>query len=209
MRAFARYRARARWLIARTPAAFWVLTVLLALLSVRIAALVGGRSPPLGRRVVVTTRSVGAGRRLARRDVRLVRAAPGLLPPDPVERLETAVGRVAVVDLQAFQVVRVRKLAAVGTSATGALIPHGWRAIGVPADDATPVVRVGSWVDVVAVFEGRSGLVSKVVVSGSRVVELAQRRVTIAVPFAAVTHVAEALVGGHVLLAVAEPHQPP
>ena len=203
MDGYTRYRARARRFLARTPGAFWIGSAVVGLVIFRSTAL-GGPAALAGRRVVVVDRAVLTGHRIGSPDVRFTAAPDGLIPEDAVTTFSDAVGRVATADLAARTVLR-RSQVGVGRTGAQALIPFGWRAVGIPATDAVPALRPGEWVDVVAAFDGPSASPPEVIVPRGRVVEVSERRVTVAVPAPSLTRVVGALVQGHVLLAVAAP----
>ena len=140
----------------RSPVAWWATTLLLALVTALVVGRMVARAEAelarLGSRrvVAVVVRPVPAGAvvtadAVARREVpaAFVPAAPVVLDP---------VGRRATVALLPGEVVVTAKLAPAGRSAVAALLPPGTRGVAVPRAAATPPVRPGDVVDVLATF---------------------------------------------------------
>ena len=119
-----------------------------------------------------------------------------------------AEGRVVVAPVAAGEVLLERRLAPAGLTGVAALVPAGHRAVAVPVDVAlgvaSPEVRVGDRVDVLAVFEVTdAGEPPAGVVAGAvSVVAVDEQSVTVAVRDDDAPRVAFAAARGTVALAV-------
>ena len=136
-------------------------------------------------------------------DLRLVRAPRSVVPADAARFARTVAGRTVTVAVPARSMVLTSSVGARGRRGVAALIPPGWRSIGVPIDDATPTLRVGIRVDLLGVFTRgaiRDGPPSEVLAADVGVVEVNEHRVTVAVPGPSVARVAEGLVNGQVIV---------
>lgn len=210
--------AEAGWRLRRSPLAWWVVSIVLALTTAAVvdAALATGRRQQAAGAtapVQVAARSIGAGEALGPGDV-TVRRLPLAALPD-ADRVLDPIGRVATVDLAAGEVLLEARLAPVATSATAARLPAGSRALAVPATaSTTPPLEAGDLVDVLATFdvagtadgpEQTTAAPTVTVVEGASVVAADEDAVTVAVPAAEAPRLAFALARGSVLLALVAP----
>ena len=206
MRRFAVLRWNVRRLVHRSPVLFWGLTIVAALVAARVSAVVASPATTAGSNVVVSRHALATGRVIQAVDVTLLRAPTALVPFGAAARLDAVVGRAVRVPVGANSVLRTTQLAAPGQRGAAALVPSGWRVVGLPFNEATPAVRIGQHVDLVTVFDvgaGAAGATASVVAEGAVVVQVSDRRVGVAVPAAVVPRIAEGLVAGHVVMALA------
>jgi Flp pilus assembly protein CpaB len=192
----------------RSPLAHRAVTTVVAVLTAYVVAQLAADARDGAARygrptaVVVATRAVPAGAVVRVGDVERRTLPLGALPDGYLT--EPPVGRVAVVPLFRGQVVVAGHVARPGANGVAALVPRGWRAVAVPTDGASPPLRTGDRVDVLATF-GREGQgpPTAVVASGARVLTVRGDTVTIAVPAARAPQVAFAVAAGAVTLALA------
>jgi pilus assembly protein CpaB len=179
-----------RFRLSRSPMAFWVAVVLLALFTGSLVARLVGRADALADRygplrpVVVAARPVERGAELGAADltVRLLPAA--FLPEGAVASAGQVAGRTAVVPLVAGQPVLRAHLAPDGLSGVAALLPPGTRGVVVPAAGASALVRRGDLVDVLATFEPSvtgGGEPTLAVAADALVVDVGEDSATVAV----------------------------
>ena len=193
--------------ITRSPAAFWLGAVSLALCTgLLVAGLVGRAAAEAARfgrlrTVAVATRALEPGRVVAPADIATRRLPAALVPagaaPSPA-------GRTVVVRVFPGEVVLRGQLAPWGLRGVAALLPPGTRAVTVPLHDTDPVRR-GDIVDVLASFDpsvsgGRDPTFA--VAEGALVVAVGDGSVTVAVSPDEATHVAFAAANGVVALAI-------
>ena len=187
----------------RVPGLFWVFTVLGALVVARMSSVVAASTGRPGVDVVVSRGAMPVGHVVAPDDVRVVRAPRSVVPADAARFARTVAGRTVTVAVPARSMVLTSSVGARGRRGVAALIPPGWRSIGVPIDEATPTLRVGIRVDLLGVFTRgaiRDGPPSEVLAADVGVVEVNEHRVTVAVPGPSVARVAEGLVNGQVIV---------
>jgi Flp pilus assembly protein CpaB len=192
--------------LVRNPLAFWTTAVSLALLSALTTARLVGRAASEAARygglrpVLVATRAVPVGAPLRAADTAVRRIPAAFVPPGALRSLPT--GRRVLVPLFPGQAVLRAHVSPAGVGGLSALLPPGTRALAVPAGEATPPLRVGDTVDVIAVFATDAGAEPAFPVArGARVVAVGAGRVTIAVTPAEAARVAFALAAGQVVLA--------
>jgi Flp pilus assembly protein CpaB len=203
--------ASVRWYrLRRHPFGYWLVTFVLAGLAAssvgRVTAQADAAERQWGRRVsVVVVRSpVAAGAVVAVGDVVTASVPASLVPSGAAASVDVVVGRAALVDLSAGEVVLTRRLAPDGLRGVVALIPPGMRAVAVPVGDSALRLSVGDAVDVLATFEvdPAAGAPTVAVASGALVVEVRADAVTVAVPADAAPRVAYALARGTLTLAL-------
>ena len=142
----------------RSPLGFWVVAVLLALLTGTTVSRIVGRAEAASaeygsrRTVIVARHDVDAGARLSAGDVS-PRVMPAAFVPAGAVAGAPPVGRVVVVPLTRGEVVVDRQLAPNGLSSAAALVPPGTRAIALPTGGLAPPLRRGDVVDVYATFD--------------------------------------------------------
>ena len=194
--------------ITRSPAAFWLGAVSLALCTgLMVAGLVGRAAAEAARfgrlrTVTVATRALEPGRVVARTDVATRRLPAALVPAGAVA---APAGRTVVVRVFPGEVVLRGQLAPWGLHGVAALLPPGTRAVTVPLHDTKVPVRRGDVVDVLASFDpsvsaGRDPTFA--VAEGALVVAVGDGSVTVAVSPDEATHVAFAAANGVVALAI-------
>lgn len=196
--------------IARTPVVFWSATAALALLTATATARLVGRAAAEAARygglrpVLVATRAVPVGATLTAADTAVRRVPAAFVPPGALRALPA--GRRVVVPLHPGEAVLAAHLSPAGAGGLAALLPPGTRAVAVPTGEATPPVRVGDAVDVIAVFATDAGTEPAFAVArAARVVAVGGDRVTVAVSPEEAARIAFALVAGQVVLAAVGP----
>lgn len=196
---------------ARRPAAWWLGTTLLAVLTGAVVSGLAGRAEAARRewgdvrRVAVATVAIEAGDEIAAGDV-VERELPVAVVP--ADALDTApVGRVAIVALYPGEAVLAGRVAPEGLRGVAALLPPDSRALAVPAGPGTPPLEQGDTVDVLVTVdpEGATDEPTFPLVEGATVVAADDAGATIAVPTADATRVAFALTAGRITLALAAP----
>lgn len=117
---------------------------------------------------------------------------------------EDPTGRRVADAVSAGEVVTEHRLAGGDRRGVAALVPDGWRAVAIPAVEATLPVQVGQRVDVLAAADaGEAGPVGEVVAEDGIVVHVADdSAVTVAVAGEDAERVVAALAGGYVALAL-------
>lgn len=152
--------------------------------------------------VAVADRFIAVGDEIDPADVSMVERPTAHVPDDAVVRDPS--GRTTRVAVTAGEILVTGRLAGEGRSGPAALVPEGWRALAVPTVDASPPVRPGDLVDVLASFD--PGLVpddpSRFVATDAVVVAVSDEAVTVAVTPSRSTDVAFALANGIVVLAL-------
>ena len=144
---------------ARSPLAFWLIVVVLATLTGSVVARLTGRARAEAARygslrpVVVARGSIDAGAVIERDDVEVRSVPSAFVPPGALDSAGAAVGRTVVVPVFGGEEVLDAHLAPAGLRGLAALLPPGTRAVAVPTGAATPPLRRGDTVDVLATFE--------------------------------------------------------
>lgn len=196
-------RARLR----RSRLAHWLAAVVAAVVIANSVSGTVGRAQAEAARfrpqvtVAVITRSVATGRAITDADFER-RPWPRSLLPDSVP-VADPVGRVALADLVPGDVVVAARVAPDGLRGNRALLPRGRKALAVARGVATPRVRPGDWVDVLATFEpGAAGDEDPTfaVARRSLVIDVGDEAVTVAVTADEAPRVAYALAVGTVTL---------
>ncbi|MFN2502941.1 MAG: Flp pilus assembly protein CpaB [Acidimicrobiales bacterium] len=148
-----------RFRLSRSPLAFWLVTVLLALMTGLVVARFVGQAQSLAARygplrpVVVASREVERGTEVEPADLAVRQVPAAFLPETATRSVAEVAGRTTVVPLLAGQPVFRGHLAPEGLAGVAALLPPGTRAVAVPVGGASVVVRRGDVVDVLASFD--------------------------------------------------------
>lgn len=196
--------------LSRSPLPFWVVAVALASLTglsvSRLAerAEAGAARYGPARPAVVAIRPVEPGATIRAADV-AVRVLPRALVPAATLRIPP-IGRTAVAPLFPGQTVVTGQVAPSGLSGVAALVAPGRRAIAVPTGGASPPLRVGDVVDLLATFDpeaaaGRDPTFA--VAEGATVVAVGDETVTVSVSPRDAARVAYAATAGVVTVALA------
>lgn len=192
----------------RYPLAWWTLVVVVAgvagfavTLSVASAQSAASRYDGLTN-VAVITRALPAGTTLRSVDVRTESRPRAFLPESQL--VLSPVGRTLTSPVSAGDVVTELNAGGAGLSETAALISRDERAIALSLHGLHPSLRIGDRVDVLATFEREDATAEPtiVVTEGSRVVQLNEDSVMVAVPAVVATKVAFAATRGEVVLAL-------
>ncbi len=143
----------------RSPFTFWLAVAGLALTTALVVAQAVGRANSLAghygplRPMVVASRTLDRGTEVKAADL-AVRHLPARFRTDgSFESVRQVEGRVAVVPLVAGEPVLRAHLAPDGLTGVAALLPPGTRAVAVPTGSASPPLRVGDVVDLLATLE--------------------------------------------------------
>lgn len=107
--------------------------------------------PPIS--LVATVERVARGDVLAEEILELVTLPSHFAPPGAMRDIAGAVGRIAVTDIAAGEIVTAIRLAGAEAGPTASLVPPGMRAVQVPVSGAVDV-EPGDLVDVIATFGG-------------------------------------------------------
>jgi pilus assembly protein CpaB len=138
----------------RRPAAFWSLTVGLALVTGVTAAAITGRAAAdleawgTAEVVAVATRDLDAGAVVGPDDVRWEARPLAVVPDDVLVEGSTAVGRVVVAGIRRGEAVVAGRLAPDGLHGLAALLPPDTRAVTIPSGRGRLDVQPGDQVDV-------------------------------------------------------------
>jgi Flp pilus assembly protein CpaB len=149
---------RRRW--PRTTKIFAVLAVACGLAAFAItrgyAAQVDALRPAVGpwAPVVEAARGVSRGSVLGANDVALAAVPEAFAPSVALRTTADALGRVALVDLAAGEIVTATRVSAGGTGPLASLVPPGLRAVSVPIATPVPGLAAGDRVDVIASVGG-------------------------------------------------------
>jgi pilus assembly protein CpaB len=201
--------------LARSPFAFWLAVAGLALATAAVVAGALGRADSLAgqygplRPVVVAARPVEAGTELKAADV-AVRRLPGRFRIDGSFATAGQVeGRTAVVPLVQGEPVLRAHLSPDGLGGLTALLPPGTRAVAVPTGSASPPLRRGDLVDLLATFDpsatgatGDAGDATLAIALDAPVVDVGTDAATVAVTPAEARAVALAISRGAVTVAL-------
>lgn len=167
------------------------------------------------RRVAVATRDLDPGEQLTSDAVVWHDLPVAVVPDDAVT--DDPAGRPVAERILRDEVVRGARLGTAGTSGLAARLAPGWLAVALPADDRTPPVRVGDRADLYVATATDPTATEPTVATGStaarppagrrltagaRVLEVTDRRITVAVPRADAPEVAAAIATSTVILAV-------
>ena len=107
--------------------------------------------PPVS--VVAAATDVARGTVLTEASLEVVTLPSRFAPPGAMRDIARAMGRIAVTDVAAGEVLTRLRLAGSGSGPTASLVPSGMRAVQVPVTSAVGV-KPGDLVDVIATFGG-------------------------------------------------------
>jgi Flp pilus assembly protein CpaB len=195
--------------LSRSPVVFWALVALLAVLTATVVGGLTGRARAEAARygslrtVAVARRAVDAGTVLRPSDVSEERVPAAFLPEGWVRSASEVVGRTVVVALFQGAPVLRGQVAPWGVRGVAALLPPGARAVAVPTGGATPKLRTGDVVDVLATLDAEVGAGEEPTVEvavGALVVDVGEEAATVAVAPDEARRVAFALTAGSVTL---------
>jgi pilus assembly protein CpaB len=197
-----------RWRFARrSPSTFWIVTVLLAVVTGTVVTRLVERAAADAARygsprpVAVARHAVEPGDVVDDSDV-TVREMPASLVPDGALR-SPPVGRVAVAPLLPGQIVVAAQFAPQGLSPVAALLPRGRRAVAVPTGGVAPPLRRGDVVDVFVTVDDADPPTFPVA-SRALVVATDDDTVTVAVTERELPRVAFAVARGVIAVALAD-----
>lgn len=196
----------------RSPFAFWLAVAGLALVTALFVTGAVGRADALAaqygplRPVVVAARPVERGTQLGGGDL-AVRRLPARFRVDGSFAAPGQVeGRTAVVPLVAGEPVLRAHLAPDGLAGVTALLPPGTRAVAVPTGSASPPLKKGDVVDLLATFDasatGATGDSTLAIALDAAVVDVGTDAATVAVTPAEARAVALAMSRGAVTVAL-------
>lgn len=152
-------RGRMRRALRRSSVVWWTGAVVLSLVT---ASIVSGNLSRAAREadgwgtqrpVWVVRRAVPAGDVVVAADVTLSRRPKRVVPLGALGASASPVGDATRVALVPGEFVVGDRLAARGVRGLAALVAPGYRAVAVPVDDASPQLRAGDRVDVIATFD--------------------------------------------------------
>lgn len=195
----------------RRPAAWWLLTLVLAAVTGQVVSTTVDRAEERsarygdGRPVLVVTAELAAGAVLTDADAEL-RSLPAALVPEASVGAEALGSRVRS-PLFPGEVVHRDRLAPAGMSAVAALLPPGTRGVAVAHGDEALPLAPGDVVDVLATVgavppDDATSAPTVTVTSAAVVVAVGEAAVTVAVPLDDTTRVAYAATIGVVTLAL-------
>lgn len=197
--------------VRRSALLWWTLTLALALLTATVVGSSIGRATRgahawgSDRMVWVVQRAVDAGDVVDASAVARTPLPRGVIPDGALDAATSPVGDATRVALAPGEVVLTARLAGRGARGVAAMLPPGSRAVALPNDEHTPVVRVGDRVDVIATFDvgddlgdANTAAPAVAVASGAEVVAVAARTLTVAVADDDAPRVAFALAKGAV-----------
>lgn len=196
-----------RALTRRSRLAHWLAaTAAAAMVAASVSSAVGGAQAQADRfrplvTVSVMTRAVTTGRAITAADIKRRSWPRALLPASAP--IADPVGRVALADLVPGDVVVAARVAPDGLRGSRALLPRGRKALAVERGIATPMVRPGDRVDVVATFDpgvAGDGDPTFAVARRALVIDVGDDSVTVAVTADEAPRVAYALAVGTVAL---------
>ena len=201
--------------ISRSPLAYWLVVVVLALLTGMVAARVAGHAGAMAARygplrpVVVAVHALEPGSVVGDADVSLRQVPGSLVPDDAVRTADNAYGRTVVTPVFPGQALVAGQLAPDGRRGLAALLPPGSRAVAVPNGRPGLALVRGDLVDVLATFDP-SGAIEGApptfpVALGALVVDVGDESAAVAVTPEEAARVAFALASGVVTLALASP----
>ena len=204
--------------ISRSPLAYWLVVVVLALLTGMVAARLAGNAGALASRygplqpVVVAIRALEPGSIVGDGDVTSRQVPGSLVPDDSVSSTSQAYGRTVLTPVFPGQPLVAGQLAPDGRRGLGALLPPGSRAVAVPNGRPGLALVRGDSVDVLATFDPSGGAEGSPptfpVAIGAVVVDVGDESAAVAVTPDEAARVAFALASGVVTLALAAPGPP-
>ena len=198
--------------VTRSPVGYWLAVILLAaatgLFVARIVGTAETERARFGTRrpVAVAVRGLEVGQVLTGDDVAVHEMPAAFVPTGAAESPVAVVGRTVVVALFAGEAVLEGHLAPAGLRGLAAHLPPGRRAMAVPVGAASPAVRAGDAIDVLATFEGEKTFA---VAEAAIVLDVGTDAVTVALSADETSRVADAVARGAVTLAVRSPVENP
>ena len=200
--------------LSRSPIVFWAAVALLAVLTATVVGGMAARARAEAARygslrtVAVARRPVDVGTVLRPDDVSEARVPAAFLPEGWVRTTSDVVGRTVVVPLFRGAPVLRGQVAPWGVQGVAALLPPGARAVAVPTGGASPELRAGDVVDVLATLDadleaGEEPTVE--VAAAALVVGVAEESATVAVAPEEARRIAFALTAGSVTLVLRTP----
>lgn len=198
--------------VTRSPVGYWLAVILLAAATgLSVARLVGTAEAQRARfgaqrPVAVAVRAPGVGDVLTGDDVAVREMPAAFVPPGAAASESAVVGRTVVVALFAGEAVLESHLAPAGVRGLGARLTPGRRAMAVPVNAATPAVRAGDAVDLLATLEGEKTFA---VAEGATVLDVGADAVTVALSTDETSRVADAVTRGAVTLTIRSPIESP
>ena len=198
--------------LSRSPFTFWLAVAGLAVLTATTLAHAAGRAESLAGRygplrpVVVAARPVEPGVALKAADVAVRRVPAGFRTDGSFSAVSQVEGRTAVIPVLAGEEVLRGHLAPDGVAGVSALLPAGTRAVAVPTGSASPPLRRGDVVDLLATFDpsttGGHGDSTLAVALDAPVVDVGPDAATVAVTPSEARAVALAVSRGAVTVAL-------
>lgn len=148
--------------------------------------------------VIVATRDLRVGTVLAPRDLQVVGLPDAIVPAGAATgEPEALLGSTVTRPILAGEAVATSRLGTAGLGPTAALLPAGWRAVGVPRSVASPPLAPGDRVEIVTVAGGPgTTAATRVVSTGAEVLVVDDDTITVAVPANEVTAVVGAAAQG-------------
>ena len=198
--------------ITRSPVGYWLaVAVLAAITGLFVARLVDEAQAQRARfgalrRVAVAARPLDVGHTLSAGDVARRVMPRAFVPAGATDSPNAVVGRTVVVRLFPGEAVLESHLAPDGLHGLTALLTPGRRVVAVPAGAATPAVRTGDQVDVLATFEGEA---TAAIVEAATVIDAGKDAVTVVLEIDEARRVADAVTCGAVTLALRSPVENP
>ena len=199
----------------RSPIAYWLVVVVLALLTGMVAARVVGNAGALAaqygplRSVVVADRALEPGAVVGAGDVASRQVPGSLVPVGAVPSSREATGRTVVAPIFPGVPIVAAQLAPDGRRGLAALLPAGSRAVAVPNGRPGLALVRGDVVDVLATFDpsavAEGAAPTFPVAVGALVVDVGDESAAVAVTPDEAARVAFALTSGAVTLALASP----
>jgi Flp pilus assembly protein CpaB len=201
---------RLRWFCRSRPVLWWLACVVTlsgaaVVWTRQIEALAGQRERLVQAvPVVVAVHDLSPGEVITAADARVEPRPSAFVPAGAVSTVTDAVGQVVREPIVAGEVVVGARLANRGATGVEALLRPTERAVAVTADERTPPMEVGSFVDLIAADSAATSSASTatVLVDGARVVGVRDKSVVVAVPADDLSQVASAVARRSVVLAL-------
>lgn len=200
--------------IVRSPFVFWLVAVVLAVLTGMVVSRIAAQARLLSARygplvpVVVAARSVELGTELAAADLTVSQVPASFRPDTALADEGQALAKVVLVPLEKGQVVMAAHLAPEGLRGIAALLPPGARAVAVPGGGVSVPLRRGDLVDVIATFDPDltgGGDPTFAVAAGALVLDVGAEATTLAVAPEEAKAIAFSVANGSLTLALASP----
>ena len=171
------------WRRIRLQLGFWLVTLLLAVITARVVEQAGKPYPSQWGSlvdVVVATEPIGAGQKIAVTAIQMRSVPSAFAPPRSARSLLDVNGRVASVAIPTGMPINLANAIPASTSAVVASIGRGRRGIGLQADAVPPGLQAGDTVDVLVASDGDGSTVA--VFRNAQVVLIDTTGVLVAVP---------------------------